>query len=166
MSGYLSHDKALEMMKRGAKVAHSSFTSDEYLYISDEIIRDENGYHFEKGFQDRKDWDPEWFVVGWLEAPEDSRKYSYTEKNSPLIMSTHGIAEIVEIDFSKTIRDMVSGEIACQVTYTVSNTWDPSEFYVGYWGKDFLDKSYSPPNTCNCPCHKSGGKVMHIVACC
>ena len=63
MSKFMTHVGALEAMRKGYKVAHLSFTSDEYLCIDDEgVIRCEMGYNFTKGFEDRKDWDPEWFI--------------------------------------------------------------------------------------------------------
>lgn len=87
MSKYLTHGEALEAMHKGCKVAHSSFTSEEYLHIKDGVIRCEMDYNFEKGFHDRRDWDPEWFIR-------------------------------------------------------------------------------EEPKQCNCICHRSSGKVMHIVPCC
>lgn len=76
MSKFMTHVGALEAMRKGYKVAHLSFTSDEYLCIDDEgVIRCEMGYNFEKGFRDRENWEPEWFVR------EDSESKGWECKN-------------------------------------------------------------------------------------
>lgn len=54
-------------MERGAIIAHEYYTDDEYLYMVNGIIMDENGYHMGNRlgdfWQNRQKWE-----TGWMTA--------------------------------------------------------------------------------------------------
>lgn len=62
--GDLTKDQALEEMKAGKKVAHSYFTSEEYLHIVNGVITSEDGYDFTRWFNILSLEDG-WKLVGW-----------------------------------------------------------------------------------------------------
>lgn len=69
---YMSKPNAYAAMVEGHKISHSSFDNEEFLYLdrSTNTIRDEKGYHFEKGWKDRTggSWDEGWFI--WEEVKQ------------------------------------------------------------------------------------------------
>ena len=63
----LTKEQAYELMEKGAMIAHEYYADDEYLYMVNGIIMDENGYHMGNSlgdfWQNRQKW-----KTGWMTA--------------------------------------------------------------------------------------------------
>lgn len=70
---YMSKSEAHAAMVEGHKIAHETFSNDEFLYIERggyTTIRDEKNYNFNDGWKDRVGgcWEEGWFI--WEEAKQ------------------------------------------------------------------------------------------------
>lgn len=69
---YINKLEAHAAMLEGHKITHTLFDDEEYLYYDRgaKLIRDEKGYNFEHGWEDRSGtpWDEGWFI--WEEAKQ------------------------------------------------------------------------------------------------
>ena len=55
-AGTMTKEQALQAMKEGKKVAHSNFTPEEYLHMVNGVITSEDGYNFERWFNEPRDY--------------------------------------------------------------------------------------------------------------
>lgn len=67
----MTRDRAIELMKQGYKITHTSFTPDEYIEYQNGNFIEENGYNFNSGIRIRKggNWDTGWSIYEDSEVP-------------------------------------------------------------------------------------------------
>lgn len=67
----------------------------------------------------------------------------FDESNGPLINSEFGEARIVEVDFDSitNVATEANPKMVVQVIFSVlTDNYDPSNFYVGFWGVEYITK--------------------------
>lgn len=73
----------------------------------------------------------------------------------------HNGFQVSHYSFSKDeYLQMVDGIILDESGYNFEKGFNDRRDWVDSW---FI---YEKSEQCNCPCHKSSGKVMHIAPCC
>ena len=59
----MTKDEAIQAMKKGFKVTHQYFSSDEFIYMENGRIHDENGYDLDDEFWQWRQED--YWLTGW-----------------------------------------------------------------------------------------------------
>ena len=82
---YLTIEEAYEKMEAGHKVAHTSYTEDEFNFIENGIIKDEGGHHW--GDKTDTPWkervESDWAQTDWFVCDERKTKERFGALNVP-----------------------------------------------------------------------------------
>lgn len=60
---WLNWQQALEAMSNGCKVKHVHFTDDEYFWMRNGTVRDENGYDMTRWYKGEPWQNEHWYII-------------------------------------------------------------------------------------------------------